>query len=103
MFRDAGGSIVCSEEPLTPEYLPDKLPGREQTIADIARSLTPALSHRKPIHIWIHGPPGTAALRGVTEPNRDKPLGPLARRLGYRLTQVGLDHAISPSGRSTRA
>jgi len=69
MLQNSGVSVVRDESPLTPEYLPDKLLGREEAVTEISSCLAPALSRRKPIHVWIHGPSGsgkTAAARLAT-------------------------------------
>jgi len=66
MAQNSVGPVVKDELPLTPEYVPDRLSGREQAVAEISSCLAPAASQRKPIHVWIHGASGsgkTAAAR----------------------------------------
>ncbi len=60
--------IFRNEDMLSPEYLPDILPHREQQIKYLADSLMPLSNGRKPQNIFIFGPPGigkTASARYV--------------------------------------
>lgn len=56
MTYDKG--IFKNEEILSPEYLPDMLPYREQQIKQLGDILLPAASGRKPINVFIFGSPG---------------------------------------------
>jgi len=51
--------IFKNEEVLTPEYLPDFLPHREDKIKHLAENLLPAAEKRIPQNTFIFGPPGT--------------------------------------------
>lgn len=51
--------LFISEEVLLPDYLPERLPGREKEIAEIAHNFRLALDGRKPENLLIYGPPGT--------------------------------------------
>ena len=51
--------IFKNEEVLSPEYLPDFLPHREDKIKQIAENLLPAAQKRTPQNTFIFGPPGT--------------------------------------------
>jgi cell division control protein 6 len=51
--------IFKNEEILSPEYLPDILPHREQQIKQLANNLLPAAKGKKPQNTFIFGPPGT--------------------------------------------
>ncbi len=60
--------IFKNEEVLSPEYLPDMLPHREQQIKQLADNLLPASKGRKPQNTFIFGSPGigkTASARYV--------------------------------------
>ncbi len=60
--------IFKNEEILSPEYLPDILPHREQQIKQLADNLLPASKGRKPQNTFIHGAPGigkTASIKFV--------------------------------------
>ncbi|MDI6806346.1 MAG: AAA family ATPase [Candidatus Aenigmarchaeota archaeon] len=50
--------IFKNEEILSPEYLPEMLPHREQQIKLLANNLLPASKGRKPQNTFIHGAPG---------------------------------------------
>jgi len=51
--------IFKNEEVLSPEYLPDFLPHREDKIKQLAENLLPAAEKRIPQNTFIFGPPGT--------------------------------------------
>lgn len=51
--------IFKNEEILSPEYLPEQLPHRENQIKQLANNLLPASKGRKPQNTFIFGPPGT--------------------------------------------
>ena len=51
--------IFKNEEVLSPEYLPDFLPHREDKIKQLAENLLPAAKKRIPQNTFIFGPPGT--------------------------------------------
>jgi len=51
--------LIKNENVLLPEFLPDRLPGREREIEDIAYNFKFALNGRKPENLLIYGPPGT--------------------------------------------
>ncbi len=50
--------IFKNEETLSPEYLPEMLPHREQQIKQLADNLLPASKGRKPQNTFIFGTPG---------------------------------------------
>lgn len=52
-------SIIVDEAMFRETYIPEKLHAREDQIQEILRCLAPALKKRKPIHLWLHGKPGT--------------------------------------------
>lgn len=51
-------SIFKSEEVLSPEYLPDILPHRENQIKQLADNLLPASKGRRPQNTFVFGAPG---------------------------------------------
>lgn len=51
--------IFKNEEVLSPEYLPEILPHREQQVKHLAENLLPAAQKRIPQNTFIFGPPGT--------------------------------------------
>jgi len=51
--------IFKNEEVLSPEYLPEILPHREQQVNHLAENLLPAAQKRIPQNTFIFGPPGT--------------------------------------------
>lgn len=53
------GELLLNEDVLLPEYLPERLPGREREINEIAHNFKVALNGRKPESLLIYGPPGT--------------------------------------------
>ncbi|MBI2547623.1 MAG: AAA family ATPase [Candidatus Aenigmarchaeota archaeon] len=60
--------IFKNEEVLSPDYLPDILPHREQQIKQLADNLSPASKGRKPINTFVFGSPGigkTATAKSV--------------------------------------
>ncbi len=69
MFRNAESSIVKGPDPLTADHVPEKLVARQEVVKEIARSLEPALSRRKPVHVWIHGPAGSGKTTVARSPS----------------------------------
>ncbi|MBI5229525.1 AAA family ATPase [Candidatus Micrarchaeota archaeon] len=62
LFEETEGEkagIFKNESALLPDYLPEALPGRENEIKEIAFSLKPAASGRKPLSFFVFGPTGT--------------------------------------------
>jgi len=60
--------IFKKEDVLSPEYLPEMLPFRENKVKQVADNLLPAASNRKPQNTFLFGPPGigkTASARFV--------------------------------------
>ncbi|MBI5176763.1 AAA family ATPase [Candidatus Micrarchaeota archaeon] len=51
--------IFRREEALSPDFLPETLPGREAQEREIASLLSPAASGKRSRNIFISGPPGT--------------------------------------------
>ena len=51
-------TIFKNEEILSPEYLPDLLPHRENQIKQIADNLLPASKGRRPQNTFLFGSPG---------------------------------------------
>lgn len=51
--------VFRSEEPLSPDFVPDKLPGREREEKEVAGCLKPASEGKQPVNLFIHGPSGT--------------------------------------------
>jgi len=56
MIRET--KIFKNEEALSPEYLPELLPHREQQIKHLAENLLPATEKRMPQNTFVFGPPG---------------------------------------------
>lgn len=50
--------IFKNEEILSPDYLPDILPHRENQIKQLANNLLPASKGRRPQNSFLYGPPG---------------------------------------------
>ncbi len=55
----AEASVFRREEALSPEFLPDSLPGREAQEREIALALKPAAEGKRPANLFISGPSGT--------------------------------------------
>ncbi|MFH8108773.1 MAG: AAA family ATPase, partial [Candidatus Aenigmatarchaeota archaeon] len=51
--------VFKNEEVLSPEYLPETLPHREEQVRHLAENLLPAANKRIPQNTFIFGPPGT--------------------------------------------
>lgn len=49
--------VLIDQEPLSPDYLPKELVGR--SIGSMHSMVHRALGADRPIHMWLHGPPGT--------------------------------------------
>lgn len=63
-------SVFKNEDCLSPEFLPEKLPGREAQETEIAIALTPAAEGKRPANCFAYGPSGTgktSACRHVLE------------------------------------
>ncbi len=50
--------IFKNEEGLSPEFLPERLPGREAQESDLAIALQPAAEGKRPANCFIYGPSG---------------------------------------------
>ncbi|MCX6773247.1 MAG: AAA family ATPase [Candidatus Micrarchaeota archaeon] len=61
LFRQAKGEnrIFRDESVLTPDFLPDEMPGREREIRELVYCLQPASENKQPEHALLTGPPGT--------------------------------------------
>jgi cell division control protein 6 len=51
-------TIFLDESCLYPDFIPDKLPGRESELESIAYCFRPLLENRKPINVFLVGPTG---------------------------------------------
>lgn len=51
--------VFLNESVLSPEFLPDVLPGREKEIQSLALALKPFAEGRRGQGVLLHGPPGT--------------------------------------------
>ena len=61
-------AVVKKTEPLSEEFLPQKMVGRETQLRDLLRQLVPSKGREHPLHAWLYGPPGsgkTAVARTV--------------------------------------
>lgn len=59
IFSDvAEETVFRNENVLSPEYLPEQFPHRENQIQELANCIKPALAGRKPYNCFIFGPPG---------------------------------------------
>lgn len=61
IFKRAAGenNIFRDESALSPDFLPDELPGREREIRELVYCLQPAAENKQPEHALLVGPPGT--------------------------------------------
>lgn len=61
LFRQFEGekAIFKSEDALSPEFLPERLPGREAQETDLAVGLQPAAEGKRPANCFVFGPSGT--------------------------------------------
>ncbi|MBM3157438.1 MAG: AAA family ATPase [Chloroflexi bacterium] len=51
--------IVTDREALSESYVPTIILARDSQIRELTTCLSPALEHKKPIHAWLYGPPGS--------------------------------------------
>lgn len=51
--------ILKDERFLYPDYVPEKLPFRDEEIEELVFALKPLSNGKKPTHLFIYGPPGT--------------------------------------------
>lgn len=56
---ERGDSLFTKEACLTPEFVPDRLPGREAHLKELAFLLEPASHGMKPANAFLYGHPGT--------------------------------------------
>src|SRR5207245_10060830 len=54
-----GKALFLDRRALSPEYVPNHLPFREQQIAQVAEVLAPALHSSKPSNLLLYGKTGT--------------------------------------------
>ncbi len=54
----APSRIFSNRDALSPHYVPESLPNREEQIAELSKTLAPVLSGRKPENVFIYGKPG---------------------------------------------
>jgi len=59
MNRADHTSIIVDGAMFRETYIPEKLHGRDFQVREVFRCLSPALKKRKPIHLLLHGKPGT--------------------------------------------
>ena len=59
MYGDGPSSIIVEHDVLREAYIPEKLKAREIQIEQILCCLSPVINRQKPIHVWLHGKPGT--------------------------------------------
>jgi cell division control protein 6 len=59
IFQSCESPIFKNKNVLSPHYIPQHLPYREDEIKEIARTLSPALKGEKPKNIFIYGKTGT--------------------------------------------
>lgn len=52
-------SIIANPDLLDNTHIPAHIPSREQQINELTFCLSPALKKKKPMHVWLHGKPGT--------------------------------------------
>ena len=52
-------SLIHNSDALTDDYLPSDIVARNAQIAELRACLAPAADGRKPLHVWLHGRPGT--------------------------------------------
>jgi cell division control protein 6 len=70
MSRDHLAHLVHQPDLLLEDYVPAEVAARELQVAQLRQALGPALQRRKPVHVWLHGNPGTGktvTARWVTE------------------------------------
>jgi len=71
MNQPSQASLIVEQDVLRESYIPDKIFARENQIKEIMRHLSPLQKKRKPLNLWLHGPPGagktTAALHVLKE------------------------------------
>lgn len=51
--------IVAKPDLLSEEFLPSYFHARQRQLQELKTCLAPALRRQKPIHVWLHGQPGT--------------------------------------------
>ena len=79
--------IVTDREVLSESYVPSIVHARETQIQELTSCLFPAFEHKKPVHAWLYGPPGsgkTCVARYV--------LGELSQRHSLRNAYVNCWH-----------
>ncbi len=72
--RSPEEGVFLNEDVLSPEFLPDVLPGREKHLAQLAGFLKPFAEGRRGSGVLVHGPPGTgktSSVRHVLSQMRD--------------------------------
>ncbi len=52
-------SLITGQDVLRDSYIPDKIFAREGQINEILQHLSPLQKRRRPLNLWLHGPPGT--------------------------------------------
>lgn len=52
-------SIILNEDCLYDDFLPPQVQGRDFQVKWLMSALFPAVRGRKPIHVWVHGKPGS--------------------------------------------
>lgn len=59
MNRAQPCAVIVDEDPLSQAYIPDRLPARDAQVGEVLTCLSPLLKGHPPIHVWLHGPPGS--------------------------------------------
>lgn len=57
--EEAGRKVFSDERALSPEFVPDSLPGREKELEELAKLIKPIAYSKRITPLLIHGPPGT--------------------------------------------
>jgi len=52
-------SIIVDHDLLRESYIPDKLRGRDSQHSELMYCLSPVINKHKPLHVWLHGAPGS--------------------------------------------
>jgi orc1/cdc6 family replication initiation protein len=59
MYDDSHTSLIIDHDVLRESYIPEKLKARQAQKEQILCCLSPVTRRHKPIHVWLHGKPGS--------------------------------------------
>jgi cell division control protein 6 len=65
MDQPSQNSPIVKQDALRESYIPDEILARDSQMKEILRCLSPLQKRRKPLNLWLYGPPGAGKTTSV--------------------------------------